>query len=277
MPKRDSTVRGREFGAGIRAAIDKAGLTGRGASQLAGWDPAKLSDLMNGKGGISEHDLIRLLGVCRTPLEESDHLLTMFREADRSGWLQVHGERQPILPRTIGEHEAVASEVLCWSMNLIPGALQLPDYMRALIEGNPNSPAEEADSRVTARSVRQQVLIQRRCAMTFYIHEQALLLPVGGSEVMSDQLDHLMTMSKRPHIICRIVPVSAGAHAGQAGSFTLMRFDKLDPVIFIDAENHGVFLDDKASAKAYTNILKALDRTALDAEQSRELIERIAS
>jgi hypothetical protein len=103
------------------------------------------------------------------------------------------------------------------------------------------------------------------------------MLPVGGPEVMSDQLHHVMTMGNRSYITYRIVPTSAGAHAGQAGSFTLMRFDKLEPVVFIDAENHGVFLDDKDSTKAYTTILRALDRTALDAEQSRELIERIVS
>lgn len=98
MPKRESTVRGREFGAGIRAALSKAGLTGRGAAELAGWDPAKLSDLLNGKGGVNEHDIVRLLGVCRTPIEEAEHLLEVFREADRSGWLQVHGERAPRRP-----------------------------------------------------------------------------------------------------------------------------------------------------------------------------------
>ncbi|MDX8047927.1 helix-turn-helix transcriptional regulator [Lentzea sp. BCCO 10_0798] len=277
MPKRDSTVRGREFGAGIRAAIDKAGLTGRGASQLAGWDPAKLSDLMNGKGGISEHDLIRLLGVCRTPLEESDHLLTMFREADRSGWLQVHGERQPVLPRTLNEHEAVATEIICWSMNLVPGPLQLPDYFRALIDSNPNTLQTEADERVAARADRQQQLFRRRCDMTFYIHEQALRLPVGGPEVMSDQLHHIMTMGIRPYITYRVLPTSLGAHAGLAGSFTLMTFDKLEPVVFIDAENHAVFLDDKDSAKAYKNIVRSLDQAALDAEQSKELIERMTS
>ena len=277
MPKRDSTVRGRELGAGIRTAIERAGLTGRGASHLAGWDPAKLSDLMNGKGGITEHDLIRLLGVCRTPLEESDHLLTMFREADRSGWLQIHGERQPALPRTLSEHEAVATEIICWSMNLIPGPLQLPDYFRALIASNPNTPQAEADERVAARAARQQQLFKRRCDMTFYIHEQALRLPVGGSEVMSDQLHHVMTTGFRSYVTYRVLPTSAGAHAGLAGSFTFMTFDKLEPVVFIDAENHAVFLDDKGSGKAYRNILSSLDRAALDAEQSKELIERIAS
>ncbi|USX51856.1 helix-turn-helix transcriptional regulator [Lentzea sp. HUAS12] len=277
MPKRDSTVRGRELGAGIRAAIEKAGLTGRGASHLAGWDPAKLSDLMNGMGGISEHDLIRLLGVCRTPLEESDHLLTMFREADRSGWLQIHGERSPGWPRTLGDNEKVATEIIHWSTHLIPGLLQLPDYLRALIAGNPNSPAEEADERVATRTARQQHLINRHCAMTFYIHEQALHLPIGSPELMSDQLDHVMTMGRRSYITYRIVPTSTGAHAGTAGSFTFLKFDALKPVVFIDAENHGVYLDDKASVEAYSRILMALDRTALSVEESKELINGIIS
>jgi hypothetical protein len=277
MPKRDSTVRGREFGAGVREALRKAGLTGRGASEILGWDPAKLSDMLNGKGGVTEGDVQRLLGLCRTPLDEADHLVALFHETGRPGWLQVHGERQPVLPRTLGEHEAVATEIICWSMNLIPGALQLPDYFRALIASNPNTPQEEADDRVAARAARQQQLIKRRCDMTFYIHEQALRLPVGGAEVMSDQLHHVMTMGIRPYITYRILRTSTGAHAGLAGSFTLMKFDKLEPVVFIDAENHAVFLDDKESAKAYKNILSSLDRTALDAEQSKELIERISS
>lgn len=270
-------MRGREFGAGVREALRKAGLTGRAAAELAGWDPAKLSDMLNGKGGVTEGDLHRLLGLCRTPLDETEHLVALFHETSQSGWLQVHGERQPVLPRTLGEHEAVATEIICWSMNLIPGFLQLPDYLRALIAGNPNSPQEEADQRVAARVARQQQLIQRRCKMTFYIHEQALHLPVGGPDLMVDQLDHVTTMSMRPYITCRIVPTSIGAHAGQAGSFTFMKFAKLEPVVFIDAENHGVFLDDKDSAKAYTNILRSLDQTALDEEQSKELMERIIS
>jgi hypothetical protein len=277
MPKRDSTVRGREFGAGMREALANAGLTGRGAAELAGWDPAKLSDLLNGKGGVNEFDVVRLLGVCRTPLEETEHLLAMFREADRSGWLQIHGERSPGWPRTLGDNEKVATEVICWSMNLVPGLLQLPDYLRALITGNPNSPDEEADERVATRTARQQSLIKRRCKMTFYIHEQALLLPVGSPEVMLDQLDHVMNMGVRPYIDYRIVPTSAGAHAGLAGSFTFMKFAKLEPVVFIDAENHGVYLDDKDSVEAYSRILKSLDRSALDVEQSKELIARIAS
>src|SRR5689334_17072839 len=111
MPKRDSTVRGREFGAGVREALRKAGLTGRGASEILGWDPAKLSDMLNGKGGVTEGDVQRLLGLCRTPLDEADHLVGLFHETASSGWLQIHGQRMPVDLRTLHEHEAKATEI----------------------------------------------------------------------------------------------------------------------------------------------------------------------
>ncbi|NKE56990.1 helix-turn-helix domain-containing protein [Lentzea sp. PSKA42] len=277
MPKRDSTVRGREFGAGVREALRKAGLTGRRAAELAGWDPAKLSDLLNGKGGITEHDLVRLLGVCRTPIEESEHLLTLFRETQRPGWLQLHGATPPIRLRTLSEHEAATTELTRWSINLIPGQVQLPDYYRATIGTSPNVPNKESDARVAVRAERQAQLLKRRCKMTFFIHEQALRLPVGGPEVMSDQLHHLLDLSVRPYLAFRVVETSLGAHPGLNGSFTFMRFAKHEPVVYTDAESYGLFLDDKESVDAYLKVVKALDRVALDEEQSKGLIAKIAS
>lgn len=40
-------------------------------------------------------------------------------------------------------------------------------------------------------------------------------------------------------------------------------------VMFIDAENHGVHLDDKDSIEACSRILKSLDQTALDVNNPR--------
>jgi hypothetical protein len=100
---------------------------------------------------------------------------------------------------------------------------------------------------------------------------------VGDPELMSDQLDHINTMGVRPYITNRVVPFSIGAHAGQAGTFTLMKFDKMEPLVYVDAENHGVFLEDNDSVTAYSNILKSLDLVALDVEHSKELIADIAS
>lgn len=62
MPKRISTARGRELGAGIRAAIAGAGMTSRGAAEVMDWDEAKVSDVVNGKGGANLVEIAALLG-----------------------------------------------------------------------------------------------------------------------------------------------------------------------------------------------------------------------
>ncbi|SDK98028.1 hypothetical protein SAMN04488074_108155 [Lentzea albidocapillata subsp. violacea] len=61
MPKRNSSVVGREFGQGVRDAIEQSGMTQRRLAELLDWQEAKMSDAVNGKGGITEVELIRLL------------------------------------------------------------------------------------------------------------------------------------------------------------------------------------------------------------------------
>lgn len=103
MPKRNSTVRGREFGDGLRAAIAGAGLSSRAAAELADWDEAKLSELVNGKGGSSEVELALLLGICRTKPAERDHLMELFPETHIKGWWQQHGTCEPVRLRTFSK------------------------------------------------------------------------------------------------------------------------------------------------------------------------------
>ena len=91
------------------------------------------------------------------------------------------------------------------------------------------------------------------------------------------QLHHVLQMSVRPYIHVRIVPFSVGAHAGMAGSFDLMRFYRIEPVIFMEAENSNVVVERKDSVKDYEDIIKALNRTALDEDASRELIAKLAA
>ena len=276
MPKRFSTARGREFGDAVRAALSATGMTAREISEKIDWDPSKLSDLLNGKGGCSEVDLGILLGFCRTPPEERRHLLELYRQTDMKDWWQQHGATHPVLARTWYEHLRKAKEFVSWCPLLIPGLLQLPEYMRAVFAATVGVPDEEVDQRVAARLGVQEVFRQR-LKSTFYIHEQVLLVPVGGADVLRAQLHHLLQMVVRPYIEIRIVPVEAGAHAGFAGSFELMRFDRFEPVVFIECENSDLIIEGKVAVDGYEDVLKSLDRSALDAEQSRRRIVELAA
>ncbi len=77
MPRRKSSVVGREFGEGVRHAIEQTRLTHRKLAEELDWDESKLSDLVRGKGGVDEGELKHLLGYCRVKPEEIRHLLTL--------------------------------------------------------------------------------------------------------------------------------------------------------------------------------------------------------
>ncbi|WP_189153725.1 helix-turn-helix domain-containing protein [Lentzea pudingi] len=91
MPMKVSTVRGREFGAALREALVSAGLASRHAAEILDWDEAKISNLVNGKGGASQVEVALLLGVCRVEADEVARLLSLFCEKNVSGWWQQHG------------------------------------------------------------------------------------------------------------------------------------------------------------------------------------------
>ncbi|SDM53778.1 Helix-turn-helix domain-containing protein [Lentzea albidocapillata subsp. violacea] len=273
MPKRSSSVVGREFGNGVRAAIESTGLTQRQLAEALGWQEAKLSDMLAGKGGVSESEVRELLAYCRTPLEERERLIELFREQGNV-FLQVPDEGVPDQVRTLINQEKEAIEIIDWSMILVPGLLQIYEYIEAVTAKAQTVSEENIPRTVAARAARAEILEYTR-TFTFFVHEQALWLQVGGEEVWREQLAHLLRLSVRKYISIRIVPRSVGMHAGTCGDFRLMKFPKYPPVVYIESVRCCLFFDDKETVDTYENILTDLAAVALDQEQSREVINSI--
>jgi hypothetical protein len=55
-----------------------------------------------------------------------------------------------------------------------------------------------------------------------------------------------------------------------------MEFNAISPIVYLDSETSGLFLELPIEIRAYKNILTALDTTALPEGQSREFITRVA-
>ncbi|SDP51209.1 helix-turn-helix domain-containing protein [Lentzea jiangxiensis] len=271
MPKRNSSVAGREFGNGVRDAVEQSGMTQRRLAELLDWQEAKVSDLVQGKGGVTETDLVRLLSYCRAPSADVEHMLALFKESREKGWLLFPEDGVPDQVHSLISQERLASKITVWSMNLVPGLLQIAAYIRAAAEKSAKIKPADIDALIRAKLERQEVLRPGR-EFVFYVHEQALRLPVGGPEVMRAQLTHIHVMLVRQYITFRVVPIALGAHAGMSGSFTQLSYDKFEPVVFVESQNAGLFLEDAASLTAYSDVLKQLDRDALGAEESRRLI-----
>jgi transcriptional regulator with XRE-family HTH domain len=121
--------------------------------------------------------------------------------------------------------EWMASSLVAFEGIVIPALLQTPDYALAIEQAyhKPTSPIE-ASRRAQARLDRQAVLDREPDPLvaSFVIDESVLRRPVGGSLVMSEQLNLLAEAARNtPNIEIRILPLSQ-VHGVAFGSFQLL-------------------------------------------------------
>ncbi|MCA1707708.1 MAG: DUF5753 domain-containing protein [Actinobacteria bacterium] len=139
-------------------------------------------------------------------------------------------------------------------------------------------PPDEIEDRVAARLARQGVFGREHPArFSFFIHEFVLRLPVGGSAVMFEQLQHLLRKATRPYLTLRVVPAELGGHAAINGAFRLTEFAEFRPVAYLESETSSVFLEKPEEIAAYRRILGLLAETALGEGESAELIATLAT
>src|SRR5690606_15910610 len=74
------------------------------------------------------------------------------------------------------------------------------------------------------RAGRQKILERNGDSARLWvvIDESVLYRQRGDANVMAQQLDHLLKMSERPRVDLQILPLNAGAHLAQAGSFQVL-------------------------------------------------------
>lgn len=274
----ESTIRSRELGEALRAAMERANLSGRALAKKLQWPQSQVSKLLNGRRIADEVDIAAILALCGVTGDLRAELLALARELGKPGWLQQHGSRLPKQLRTLIDHENKATTIKEFEALVIPGLLQTDDYARELLLRSGSIPTEEVQDRVAARLARQSLFsAERRPEFTFFIHQLVLHLPVGGQQTMSEQLHHLLRMSVRSYISIRVVPASFGAHAGTAGSCRLIDFVGIPSVVYLEGKTSGLFLEEEDEIETYRKVFEALAQAALDEGQSRDLIGSLAT
>ncbi|TDD76566.1 hypothetical protein E1293_27045 [Actinomadura darangshiensis] len=173
------------------------------------------------------------------------------------------------------EQEARASQLRIWELGWIPGLFQTETYTRAMFEA---SGVEDVEEGVAARLDRQKCLERTPKPRVWVILDQGILdQPIGGREVMREQLAHLIELAQRPNITVRIVPREVGAHVGRDGSFKIMTVDG-DDVVYTVAQGGGRLVQDGAEISSYRVWFDLIGDVALPKEASlcllKETMER---
>ncbi len=277
MRDRIPTVRSRTLGEGLQQVMKNAGLNMSQVARQLDWSPSRVSRLLSGKRGGSGYDVSSFLAACGAKTADKDRLMELVEDQYRRSWLQQHGVRLPKQVRALVNHEKEATAIRLFAYTLIPGLLQTGAYCRAVLTESGRIPEEEIGSRVAARLGRKNLFSKPNPPeFVCYLHEFALRLPIGGPDVMSEQMHELLRMAVRPNITIRVIPTAAGGHAGTSGPFIFMEFKEIKPIVYLESETSSLFLEMPLEIAAYDSILDALEKTALPEGQSRAFLEKLA-
>lgn len=273
MDHRESSVRSRELGARLRAAMAAAGLPGTQVAARMGVSQSQVSRWLTGLHECREVDAAVFLAVCGvTDTATRDQVLSAGAARHLPGVFRVPGEQRW---RVYGDHAATAGRLVEFAPAMVPWMLQDTDYTGALaIAAGVRLPELPAWVSHRAR-LADLVGDDGPARVEVFVHEWALRTPVGRPEVMAAQLRHLLTVSARPAVSLRVVPDGSTTPAG--GPFTLLQFADSRAAVYRDEVHAGVFLDGIEDVQAHRDVLDRLSGLALNEQSSVELVRTIAA
>jgi transcriptional regulator with XRE-family HTH domain len=275
-PRRSPTIRRRRLGAELRRYRDAAGVTIDVVADRLGCSPSKVSRIETGHTSATPRDVKDMLDIYGVNGTESDELVQISREARQKGWWHPFST---VLTGAYVGLEAAARSIRAYEQQVVPGLLQTDKYAIAMIRAARLGDSDrEIEQRVRVRMARQALLIQDDPIDLWVVLDEAVLSrPVGGDEVMRDQLLRLVEAAGLPNVTLQILPFSAGAHAGMDGTFAILDFpDAEDPdVVFAENATGGLFLEKSDELRKYNSIFDTIRATALTPEESRDMIARL--
>ncbi len=225
---------------------------------------------------IPANRLTQAFHVLRFDDQERRELLALHGEAQSDGWWHQHPKLLGNdLQRLIGlEHGARG--VRDFEPLLIPGLLQTPAYIRAILDASASIRQTEVEERVDLRLRRQQRLADDNpLELQVLITEATLRQHIGGATTLKGQLDHLLNMMDQDNVDIRVIPFTSGSCTlFGGGTLILMDFPspRLPRAVWAESVSTWGFIADTNKVRDITIAFdQALEHT-LDSRQTKNLI-----
>ena len=273
------TVRRRRLGQELRKLRELKGMTAEEVAERLLVSQSKISRLENGRRSISQRDVRDLCGVYGVEDHRIvDSLMQMAKESRQQGWWHAFGD----IPYSVYIGlETDAASLRVYEASLVPGLLQTPNYASAVTEGSwPEATAADIERRVQVRMRRQERITDPENPLRLWavIDESALRRIVGSRAIMREQMRQLVRFSLEPHITVQVLPYDVGAHPGMYGKFSILEFtDPQDAsTVYLEGITSDLYLEKPNDVQIYSVMYEHLRMQALNAEHSRQFIDRVA-
>lgn len=268
MGERETTARAREIGNLLRDIREATNLTVSEVAERLGWSVSKVSRVERGVAGIDPAELVRYAAHCGAVLGDINFLVDWCQEVVPPGYWMSKRLASLVF------HESTASFSASWCPIVVPGLLQTEEYATAVISQDKAEPSI-TKFQVRVRMVRQHRLQSR--PFEFYIHEQALRLPIAGNRAMNEQMLKLLLIADQPRITIRVVPNRVGERGVFGPPFEYLRFTGGGPLVYLDGTPAAVFVEERDYVTRCHELLADMSEVALGRGESREMFARLAN
>ncbi|WP_181143712.1 helix-turn-helix domain-containing protein [Streptomyces cinnamoneus] len=194
--------------------------------------------------------------------------------------VEVWWSQYPDLPKDLVkliELEDVAEKIWIYGGGTLPGLLQIPEYIAALFRFESlEYGGAQIGMLAEVRRLRSGVLTRHRpLILDTLLAEGVLWENTGGRDVMRRQLEHLLTMARRPNVTIRIIPREAEVAASATPPFTLFDFHSDPSMRQADLAGGMAFTEDVKTVRYARRLYEYLAGFAATPEDSMQLIENV--
>jgi transcriptional regulator with XRE-family HTH domain len=256
------------LGTQLRRLREAARITPEQAGYEIRASRSKISRMEHGRVGFKQRDvadLLTLYGV--TDDLTRSGVLSLAQQANAQGWWRQYGDILPDWFEAYLGLEAAAALIRTFELQFVHGLFQTEAYARAVtMLGHRAASADEIDRRVSLRMKRQDLLQGPGAPRVWSVMDEAALRrPVGGREVMREQLSRLIEVAGLPRVTVQVMPFRRGGHAGAGGSFTVLRFGQPDlpDVAYTEQLTSALYLERRADVDHYMEVMNRLSAEAL--------------
>lgn len=199
------------------------------------------------------------------------------KAAREQGWWTSFGGPLPETLNFLLTLEDEAAREDHFATIYVPGLLQTPGYIKAVIQASETRySADEVDRQVAIRMKRQEILHRAQPPHLWAVLDESVVRRVvGGPDVMRAQLTHLADCTESPNITIQIFPFATGAHATAMGSFVILGGPEASmDVVYVDFHTGALFLETEEELATYRGAFDYLRARALSPAESLAAIHR---
>jgi transcriptional regulator with XRE-family HTH domain len=280
MGQRQMNTERVQVAATLRRMREEAGLSREQAAEVLSCTTSKIGDLETGRSGAKPVELAALLDRYGITGDERDDLMEFARASQTRRPRGGHWITVPVSHRRFLDLERQATSAIFYSGEVIHGLLQTESYARALLRWNSLHPPEVLDRVLKLRMARSDALSRTNrppLRLWCVLGEAALRSGVGGTIVMREQLEHLITTTTlQENVVVQALPLGSGAHAFMGLTMTLYDFPPPAPrMLHFDSYGRSAVHDREAEVSDAAHTMDLLRAKALGHEESTEFIQTI--